>query len=77
MDSDGYSSEGGAQLSIAGTLTDTGQLVVGQGTGGLSAASMVSVGGLAGTGSVALHGSAATANPFQAELDVLSAAPGR
>ena len=76
LDSDGYSGEGGSSLSVAGTLTNTGQIILGPFTGGLSAATSLSVGGLAGTGSLQIHGSTAATGPPQAEVDVLSVAPG-
>ena len=77
LDSDGYSSEGGAQLSIAGTLTNTGSIVVGPYFGGLSAPTVLTVGGVAGSGGqVAINGGSAASNPAQAEMDVLAAVAG-
>ena len=75
VDGDGFTSEGGSAVTIAGTLTNTGQIVVGPGTNGLSANTTLTVGGLAGNGSIGIHGSYG-ASPFQATVDVLSAAPG-
>ena len=75
VDGDSYSSEGGSSVTITGTLTDTGQVIVGPGTDSLSANTTLTVGGLAGTGALGIHGSTG-ATPALASLNVLSAAPG-
>ena len=71
IDGDSFTGEGGSAITIAGTLTNTGSVVIGPTTGGLSAATNMTLGALAGTGGIALHGNGAA----RAELDVLSAAP--
>ncbi len=75
VDGDSYSTEGGSSVTIAGTLTNTGQVTVGPGTDSLSVNTTLTVGGLAGTGAVGVHGSTG-ATPALATLNVLSAAPG-
>ncbi len=72
LDGDGFTSEGGSGLTIAGTLTNSGGVTIGPSTGGLSANTTLTVGALAGTGAIAIHGGGTT----QAEMDVQSAAPG-
>ena len=77
LDGDGYTSEGGSTLTVAGTLTDNNQVYVGVTTGGLSANTLLSVGQLAGTGQLHIYGSTSTTTPPpQAEIQVASAAPG-
>ena len=75
LDSDAYAIEGGSTLSVTGTLTNIGQIVIGPPTHGLSADSLLRAGALAGSGSITLHGGLG-ATPSRAMLDVLSAAPG-
>jgi hypothetical protein len=60
---------GGSSVSIAGTLTDSGKVVIGNGN--LSADTTVTVSGLDALGTLALTGSAAA----RATLDVTDAAP--
>ena len=72
MDNDGYSTEGGSSLTVTGTLNNTGGLVLGPFTGGLSADTTLTVGQLTGGGSIELYGSATK----QAALIDLAAAPG-
>ncbi len=70
LDGDQYANEGGSALTVAGTLTNSGQVYVGPLSGLLNTTDTLSVGALAGTGSVLLAGSTA-----QATFAVAAAAP--
>ena len=75
LDNDGYTSEGGSSFTVAGTLTNSGGIGIGPTTNDLSANTTMTVGALAGTGAISLFGTGG-GTPIQAELNVLSAAPG-
>ena len=75
VDSDRFTAEGGSAVTIAGILNNTGAVEIGQATGGPTAPSLLSAGGLTGSGTVTLHGGTGATPPL-AEMDVLSAAGG-
>ncbi len=70
LDGDGFSTEGASTLTVSGTLTDTGGIDVGPGSGNLTANTTLIAGALAGTGSVGLFG-----GTNQAVVDIATAAP--
>ena len=76
LDGDGFTSEGGSTLTVAGTLTDNNQVYVGVTTGGLTANTLLRVGQLAGTGQLHIEGNTGATTPPLAEVQVASAAPG-
>ena len=70
LDGDGYSSEGGSTLTVAGTLDNTGFVNVGPPSGNLGANDTLIAAALTGTGNVGLFGST-----NQAQFDIAAAAP--
>ena len=58
MDLDQFNADGGAQLSVSGTLTNSGTINVGPNNNTLSAADTITAAGLSNTGTINLWGSA-------------------
>ena len=71
LDGDGFSTEGGSTLTVAGTLTNTGFINIGPPSGNLSANTTLIASALTGTGSVGMFGGGTA----QAVFDIAAAAP--
>ena len=74
IDGDGYTSEGGSSVTIAGTLSNAGNLTIGVTTGGLTAPTRVTAAALVNTGQIKLTGNYNGTPANTATLDVGSAA---
>ena len=74
FDSNYFQSLGGSTVSVAGTLTNTGQVVLGQTSGNATAGTTCEVGAVNNTGQIDLQGGTAAA-PVLAAIMVQGAAP--
>jgi von Willebrand factor type D domain len=74
IDGDGFTSQGGSDVTIAGTLNNAGNLGIGVTTGGLAAPTRVTADALVNTGAISLIGNFNGAPTNTATLDIASAA---